>query len=69
MLSLFISLIISLILVHGIIKKFDHTTLLLSLILTVLFYLILNGDQGLPKTTTPIAPHLGLDGISLENKL
>ena len=69
MYKLIISLFISVIVVHGLLKRFDSSTLLLTILLTVLFYLMFSTNQGLPETTTPVPPHLGLDGISLENRL
>ena len=49
--------------------------LLTVIIFTILVYIIINNMSGtnevgsLPNVTYPHPPHLGLDGVSLENKL
>jgi len=62
------ALLLSLVIIFSIIKRFRETTVLTILIFAFLIYLIITADTGdnlagsLPSTTYPIPPHLGLDG-------
>ena len=65
--------IISSIIIYTTLKQFSMVSILALIILTFIFYLIfsqMKGDNNigaLPSSSYPPPPHLGLDGISLEN--
>lgn len=70
----FISLLFSTILVLSIITKFRDITIFVILLLTFIIMLIVkssvsdNYTGSLPSTTYPNPPHLGLDGVSNNNR-
>ncbi len=65
-----LSLLISTVMVYTITKTLDMRTAVIICLLTAIFLSLLQsmyGSNALPDTTTPIPPHLGRDGVSLEN--
>ena len=65
-----LSLLISTALVYSVTKSLDLRSLIMVALLTAIFLSLLSsmyGSNSLPSTTTPIPPHLGRDGVSLEN--
>lgn len=72
--SFIISLLLALALVFFNSKNFGIISILVSIIIAALIFLLITSTKGdnlagsLPSTTYPIPPHLGLDGISLENR-
>ncbi len=70
MYNLLLSLLIASVIVYTVTRKLDlQTGIMITLLAAILFSLFqsMYGSQSLPQTTTPIPPHLGLDGVSLEN--
>lgn len=71
---IFIALIIATVIVLSIVTKFRITTLIIILIFTFMIFILINTETGinyedsLPSTTYPVPPHLGLDGVDLENR-
>ena len=69
-----IALILSTLLVVSVATKFNIMTIVVILIATGIFIVIMDNTTGmnlesaLPSTTYPIPPHLGLDGINLQNR-
>lgn len=55
-------------------RSFTVTGFLVTLLLAALIYLLISSANGsniegsLPSTTYPVPPHLGLGGVSLENR-
>lgn len=68
-----LALIISIILIIPIIGFKNYLSIILIITLSILIYIILininnqNIYDSLPSTVIPQPPHLGLDGISLDN--
>ena len=68
-----VSFLLSFIIIYPIIGKISVASFVLFVVLFVLFYVILNSmsnnnqQNELPNTLYPSLPHLGLDGISLNN--
>lgn len=65
-----LALLISTVLVYTVTKTLNVQTLVVICLLTAIFLSLLHsmyGSNALPDTTTPIPPHLGRDGVSLEN--
>ncbi len=69
------SLIISFIIIYPIMGIGSGTSIAAFLILAVIFYILVsnmsqeNKSSALPSTAYPVPPHLGLDGISLNNMI
>jgi hypothetical protein len=69
-----LAVLISILIVFSVVNKFNASTFIIIITLTVLILIIMNSSIGmnlagsLPSTTYPIPPHLGLDGISLVNR-
>ena len=67
------SLVLSVVLVFIATGKFTILSGIVTVIITGLIYLLLSSARGqnlegsLPSVGYPIPPHLGLDGVSLEN--
>lgn len=68
------ALFLSCILVLSIVTKVSVTTVITIILLSILIYVIMNNIGGadyqnsLPFSTYPNPPHLGLDGVSIENR-
>ena len=73
--NIFLSIIISFIVLIPIIKKYGNKGMIAGLVLSVFVYLIIlqtnnsNGYNLLPKTDYPPPTHLGLDGVSLQTQV
>lgn len=73
--NIFISIIISFILLIPIIKKYGKKGMMAGLVLSIFIYIIMiqtnntNGYNLLPKTDYPPPTHLGLDGVSLQTQV
>jgi len=68
-----LSLVLATLIVLSVVSSFNTATVLVIIVLTMLFYIIMLNINGvnygaLPDTTFPNPPHLGLDGISIENR-
>ena len=67
------SLIIAFLIIYPIIGIGSITSIFAFLILTIIFYILLNNmsqenkSDSLPSTAYPVPPHLGLDGISIDS--
>lgn len=65
-----LALLISTVLVYTATQTLNLQTMVIILLLTAIFLSLLHSmyeSNALPNTTTPIPPHLGLDGVDLEN--
>lgn len=65
-----LSLLIATVLVYTVTRTLDLQTCIMIALLTAIFLSLFHsmyGSNSLPPTTTPIPPHLGRDGVSLEN--
>lgn len=73
--NIFISIIISFVLLIPIIKGYGNKGMIAVFVLSIFIYLILiqtnnsNGYNLLPKTDYPPPTHLGLDGVSLQTRV
>ena len=73
--NIFVSIIISFIVLIPIIKKYGKKGMIAGLVLSIFVYLIMiqtnnsNGYNLLPKTDYPPPPHTGLDGVSLQTQV
>lgn len=73
--NIFLSIIISFVVLIPIIKKYGKKGMIAGLVLSIFVYLILiqtsnsNGYNVLPKTDYPPPTHLGLDGVSLQTQV
>ena len=71
--TLIISIIVSIVVVFVATKKFTISSGLITVLIAALIYLIASTARGsgmedsLPSVGYPVAPRLGLDGISLQN--
>ncbi len=71
--SVLASLIIAFLIIYPIMGIGSITSIFAFLILTIIFYILLNNmsqenkSDSLPSTAYPVPPHLGLDGITLNN--
>jgi len=72
--SVFLPIILAVGIVYLVAKDFNFATFLIIVLLAIFFYIFQHNMTGsnlagsLPPATYPIPPHLGLDGISLENR-
>lgn len=70
-----LAFLIAIILVFSVVNKFNIATVIVVIVLAVLILIIMHSSRGinyedsLPSTTYPIPPHLGLDGVSLVNRV
>ena len=73
--NIFLSIIISFVVLIPIIKKYGKKGMIAGLVLSIFVYLIIiqtnnsNGYNLLPKTDYPPPTHLGLDGVSLQTQV
>ena len=73
--NIFLSIIISFVVLIPIIKKYGKKGMIAGLVLSIFIYLIIiqtnnsNGYNLLPKTDYPPPTHLGLDGVSLQTQV
>ena len=73
--NIFLSIIISFVVLIPIIKKYGKKGMIAGEVLSIFVYLILiqtsnsNGYNVLPKTDYPPPTHLGLDGVSLQTQV
>lgn len=71
--SLIFSFILAVILVFVATGEFNWTSMFVTILISGLLFLLMTATTGdnvagsLPRTTYPVPPHLGLDGISLPN--
>lgn len=69
-----LALFIAIVIVFSVVTKFNIIVIIVIIIFTIIILIIMGSSTGidysgsLPSTTYPIPPHLGLDGISLENR-
>lgn len=69
-----LALFIAVVVVFSVVSKFNVITVIVILILAGLILIIFNSSRGmnydgsLPFATYPNPPHLGLDGVSVENR-
>ena len=67
-------LLVSILVVYFVVEKFTFGHMLLAVLLAFLIYVMVDNMNGenlpgsLPASTYPIPPHLGLDGVRLENR-
>jgi uncharacterized membrane protein YjgN (DUF898 family) len=72
--SLILSVIFAVILVFISTREFNVTSAIVTLLLSGLIFLLITSTRGdnlagsLPTTTYPIPPHLGLDGVNIQNR-
>ena len=70
----FLPIILAVAIVYFVVKEITFSTVALTGLLAVFFYLFQSNMSGsnlagsLPPATYPIPPHLGLDGISQRNR-
>jgi TctA family transporter len=71
--SIILSILFSIFLVYISTKKITVQSSIIAIILAIIFYILLSSARGqnlegsLPSVGYPIAPHLGLDGVSIQN--
>ena len=69
----FFAFLLSTLVILSVMSSFDIVAFISIVILAVFFYIIIENVNGvnysaLPYATYPNPPHLGLDGISIENR-
>lgn len=69
-----LAFLIAVIIVFSVVSRFNVATVFVIITLFILMLIIIHSSRGinaegsLPSATYPNPPHLGLDGISLENR-
>lgn len=73
--NVLLALLFAIILVFSVVTRFNFITVLVILLLTFIILMLGHASNGnnfegsLPSTSYPNPPHLGLDGVSLQNSM
>ncbi len=71
--SIILSILIAIILVFMATKKITVQSSIITVLMAIIFYVLLSSARGqnlegsLPSVGYPVSPHLGLDGVSIQN--
>ena len=70
----FLSMIFGFLLVFISSRKINPVSMIVMLIISLIFYIVMSNSRGsglemsVPSVGYPVPPHLGLDGVSIENQ-